>query len=145
MEMTRDEMIEVAARANAERQNRSQWGSVDYWIGEAIVNALIAAGVIPDPETTVTVRKPGPDEVVSYMRVGKLEPFIPAEWLTDDDGIDAEDADDPVTYVAIGNGESIPPALQALYESMARNWGDPAMDVYDQDTTTPEDFSPGVS
>lgn len=50
--MNRDDMIEVAARANAGRQNRSQWGSVDYLIGEAIIDALIAAGAIPDPETT---------------------------------------------------------------------------------------------
>ena len=29
----------------------------------------------------------------------------------------------PVPYVAIGNGEPIPPVLQSLFDSMVNNWG----------------------
>ena len=150
---TRDEMIDVAARSIDEHITASE--AEDH--ARRIIDALIAAGVIPDPETTAEANLSLDSAIHHCLALGWKCRILPyggegeyhgmpfadvirdnpdfsssalgrdageCLWIAIESSIQLEkDGNaDPVPYVAIGNGEPVPPALQALYESMVENW-----------------------
>ena len=109
---TRDDMIEVAARAfyldtvKSTPWTIGDWGSMAHWHkliymykAACVIDALIAAGVIPEPEATVTT---------SALPFDAAPCESPSGY--------------PVPYVAVGFGEPMSQALRDLYVSMAKNW-----------------------